>query len=112
MPLWRCVNPNCDRREPFEAADGRCPACRLPFCARLVPTHYMVPAEGPIRTGLGNRMIACDPRMATLPESATATRTAVTCPKCLASTVFAEDERDGIDNHLPLIEGIAGVPHQ
>lgn len=105
MPLWRCVNDECDERGfEFEADSDRCPHCRLPYCVELVAVHYLVPAEGPIRTALGNRMVACDQNMKKLPQAASGERAAVTCPKCRASEIFVEDERDGVVNHVPVIE--------
>jgi hypothetical protein len=105
MPLWRCVNDECDEQGfEFEAPSNRCPHCKMLRCVELVPAHYLVPAEGPIRTALGNRMVACDPKMKRLPRCATGERVAVTCPKCRASAIFAEDERDGVSNHVPVIE--------
>jgi phage FluMu protein Com len=104
MPLWRCVNDECDERGfEFGAASNRCPHCKMLRSVELVAVHYLVPAEGPIRTALGNRMIACDPKMKSLPQ-ASGERVAVTCPKCKASEIYAEDERDGVSNHVPIIE--------
>lgn len=104
MPLWRCVNDECDEGGfEFEAPANRCPHCRMLRCVELVAVHYLVPAEGPIRTALGNRMIACDPKTKRLPQ-ASGERVAVTCPKCRASEIFAEDERDGVSNHVPWVE--------
>lgn len=104
IKLWRCQNDECDEKGfEFEAAENRCPHCKMLRCVELTPVHYLVPAEGPIRTQLGNRMVACDPKMKTLPQS-TGDRAAVSCPKCKASTIFAEDERDNVSNHTPVIE--------
>jgi hypothetical protein len=108
MKLWRCLNENCANcGANYEAPDGECPACHGFLAARLVPACYLVPAEGPIVTGLGNRMVACDPKRKALPESATGHRGSVTCPKCLASAIFKEDEADGTDNHVPYFERLA-----
>ncbi len=105
VKLWRCVNDECDQTGfEFEAESNRCPHCKMLRSVLLTPTCYIVPAEGPIRTGLGNRMIACDPKRKTLPVSASGQREAVTCPKCKASEIFKDDERDGISNHVPVIE--------
>ena len=101
--LWRCMNDECDTPTEFEAEVGRCPHCKMMRCVELTPVHYLVPAEGPIKTGLGNRMIACSPKMKSLPQCS-GERSAVSCPKCKASTIFAEDERDGISNHVPVLE--------
>lgn len=101
--LWRCCDDRCGHRAPFEAEAGVCPQCRLPHCVELVAVHYLVPAEGPIRTGAGNRMVACDPALATLPQS-TGERVAVTCPKCRATAIFAEDERDNVDNDVRALD--------
>ncbi len=99
LSLWRCRNPDCGTRAPFEAERGVCPKCKLPECVQLLPVHYLVPAEGPIRTELGNRMVACAPDSPHLPQS-TGLRAAVTCPKCRATALFAEDERDNVNNHV------------
>ncbi len=113
QPLWRCMNDECEQfRKNFEADANRCPHCKLLRGVRLTPVHYIVPAEGPIRTALGNRMIACNPTTKTLPDSASGWRAAVTCPKCLATTIFAEDERDEVNNHVPWIEQHCGAPSQ
>lgn len=108
MGLWKCLNEECDEQgQQFEGVpgdEGRCPHCRMLYCVELVAVHYLVPAEGPIKTSLGNRMIACDPKMKKLPSSASGDRRAVTCPLCRASTIFVEDNRDGISNHVPCIE--------
>lgn len=105
MTLWKCMNPRCPaHRKRFESDTGACPECGAHLSKPQTPVHYMVPADGPIYTGLGGRMIACDPRRDTLPESCTASRDAVTCPRCTASTIFVEDERDRIDNHNDIIE--------
>lgn len=107
VALWRCENDECDEKSRvFEAEENRCPHCKMPWCLQLVPAHYLVPAEGPIRTSLGNRMIACDPNMRALPESATGLRQCVTCPKCRASQIFTEDERDGISNDVTFLARI------
>ncbi len=102
MMLWRCVNEECDQTGfEFESEENRCPHCKLCRCQDLVYVHYIVPAEGPIKTGLGNRMIACDPNRKTLPQS-TGERVAVSCPKCKATDIFKEDERDKVSNDVPL----------
>lgn len=102
MALWKCLNEECARTgQQFEADDGRCPECKLPWSVPLEAVHYVVPAEGPIRTGLGNRMMACNPKAKTLPEFASGVREAVTCPKCRATDIFQEDEHDGINNNVP-----------
>ena len=49
-------------------------------------------------------MVACDPKMKTLPTAATGERVAVSCPKCKASAIYAEDERDNVSNDVPVIE--------
>jgi phage FluMu protein Com len=97
------MNDECSFRGEFEAASNRCPECKMLRAVELVPVHYLVPAEGPIKTMLGNRMIACDPRRTTLPQCS-GERSAVVCPKCKASEIFKEDERDGVVNHVPWIE--------
>jgi hypothetical protein len=104
MKLFRCVNESCTHGE-FEADAPACPACGAGELkvVELVPVHYLVPAEGPIKTAIGNRMVACNPK-AQLPRAATGAREAVTCPRCKASAIYAEDERDGIDNHVPVLE--------
>lgn len=99
MGLFRCKNPVCVATgKPFEAATNRCVSCKL-LCPEIVAVHYIVPAEGPIRTGLGNRMIACMPNSAAMAHSS-GYRPAVTCPKCVASTIFQEDERDRVSNDI------------
>lgn len=105
MPLYRCHNANCGTAD-FEAPAANCPGCGCGpgLVSEIVAVHYLVPAEGPIVTGLGNRMIACNPNFAKLPKAATGERSAVTCPRCRASVIFQEDERDGADNHVPYIE--------
>lgn len=104
MKLWRCENENCEAcgRE-FEGASPACPACGAALAVELVPVHYLVPADGPIRTGLGGRMVACSPKMRELPQSS-GDRSAVTCPRCKASDIFIEDERDGVSNHVRYFE--------
>ncbi len=112
VQLWRCVNDGCPQKGfQFEAAHAarRCPHCKLAQVQELVPVHYLVPAEGPIKTGIGNRMVACDPN-SLLPESASGERGAVTCPKCRASLIFAEDERDGVSNHVPALDARFDYP--
>ena len=105
MKLWRCMNDDCDEKGfEFEAPGNQCPHCKLFRAIELEPVHYLVPAEGPIRTALGNRMVACDQKMKKLPRAASGERSAVTCPKCKAGAVFQEDERDAVCNDVPLIE--------
>ena len=108
MALWRCMNERCPVRGNHESADGKCPDCNSYLRVELVPVHYLVPAgsDGPIRTMLGHRMVACQPDLQALPPAATGSRLAVTCPACLASTIFAEDQRDNIDNHQPMIDNM------
>lgn len=107
VKLWRCYNEECDQKgTAFESERQNCPCCKMLQVIELTPVHYFVPAEGPIRTALGNRMIACDQNMKTMPHSASGDRKAVTCPKCLATVMFAEDERDNINNHVPFFEGV------
>jgi hypothetical protein len=108
MALWRCMNERCPVRGNHEAADGVCPDCRGSLRVELVPVCYLVPAgsDGPIRTMLGHRMVACRPDMQALPPAATGHRGSVTCPRCLASAIFAEDERDSTDNHHPMLDNI------
>ncbi len=102
MKLWRCVNEECEQTGyEFESDSNRCPHCKMIQCQELVYIHYLVPAEGPIKTYLGNRMIACSPKMATLPKHCTGVRMAVSCPACKASVIFVEDERDGVNNDIP-----------
>lgn len=104
LKLWRCANDECDQTgHEFEAESNRCPHCKMLRCVELVAVHYLVPAEGPIKTGLGNRMVACSPKMKTLPQ-ASGQREAVSCPRCKESDIFKDDERDGISNHVPMIE--------
>jgi hypothetical protein len=103
--LFRCENDNCEGGT-FEGETPECPKCHGFLVQELVYVHYLVPADGPIKTSIGNRMIACDPRMTVLPQ-ASGVRSAVSCPRCKASTIFQEDERDKIDNHVKLIEKIA-----
>ncbi len=105
MLLFRCENDNCEGGN-FESETGECPKCHGFLVQELVYVHYLVPADGPIKTALGNRMIACSPKMTTLPQS-TGVRSEVSCPRCRTSVIFAEDERDGIDNHVKFIEKIA-----
>ena len=105
MKLWRCQNDECDHRGfEFEADDNRCPHCKMLRAVELTPVHYLVPAEGPIRTAIGNRMVACSPQMKELPHSATGERGAVSCPRCKETKIFHEDEKDGVSNHVPVID--------
>ena len=105
MKLFRCEQGGCDAGE-FESANGACPKCSKPS-QELVPIHYLVPDDkGPIRTMLGNRLIACQPTLRTLPQSS-GERSAVTCPKCKASALFAEHEANNVDNHNRYVEKIA-----
>jgi hypothetical protein len=109
MDLFRCMNENCAGfKADYESADGECPTCHGFLALPLVTIHYLVPAAGAgtIPTGIGNRMVACDPKRTTIPQS-TGVRSEVNCPKCRASTIFAEDEADGTDNHVPVFERIA-----
>lgn len=92
----RCAGGN------FESPQGECPRCGACLAVELVAVHYLVPADGPIQTGIGGRMVACDPKTTKLPQSS-GERSAVTCPKCRASAFFAEDERDGVSNHVPVL---------
>ena len=39
-----------------------------------------------------------------MPKHATGERLAVTCPKCLASAIYAAHEADDVDTHHDLIE--------
>ncbi len=104
MLLWRCMNDECEQQGfEFEAESNRCPHCKMLRAVELTPVHYLIPADGPIRTGLGMRMVACEPERRTLPQCS-GERKAVSCPKCKASTIFLEDERDKISNHVPIIE--------
>lgn len=113
MKLYRCRNANCPARPDFEGAAPACPACGAGagMVEEIVPVHYLVPADGPIPTALGGRMIACNPQMARLPKAATGERVAVTCPKCKASAIFAEDDAAGADNHVPVIEARIAAEH-
>lgn len=106
MKLFRCANDNCPDRPDFEAAEPVCPKCLAGagLVLELVPVHYLVPADGPIQTAIGPRMVACAPAMSRLPKAATGEAGAVTCLRCKASKIFAEDERDGVDNHVPILE--------
>lgn len=104
MGLYRCRNENCESfNTNFEAQGPQCPTCGSGLVQELAYIHYLVCSDGPIQTGLGGRMVACDPKMKQLPPSASGHRDAVTCPACLKSTIFAEDERDGISNHVPVL---------
>lgn len=109
--LFRCRVEGCTAGV-FEAPKPVCPGCGANGAEGdpvevLVPVHYLVPDRaGPIRTGIGRRAVACDPKCAKLPQ-ATGHRPAVTCPKCLASAVFAEHEAGGVDTHDRMIEKIA-----
>ena len=105
MKLFRCTNELCDAGD-FEAAEALCAKCKAGagLVHEIVPVHYLVPADGPIQTAIGPRMIACNPKMARLPQSATGERVAVTCLKCKGSTIFKEDAEAGTDNHVPVIE--------
>lgn len=111
--LFRCRNANCPERPDFEAAAPTCPSCGAGagMVEEIVPVHYLVPAEGPIPTSNGSRMVACQPALARLPKSASGERTAVTCPKCKATKIFAEDESAGTDNHVPIIENKMAAEH-
>lgn len=105
MGLWRCMNPDCDQMgRSFEADQGQCVSCKMFFVVQLTPVHYFIPAEGPIKTPFGNRMVACTPNSKVVPYSASGERVAVTCPACRASVIFAEDERDKINNHIPALD--------
>lgn len=109
--LYRCVNDDCDQKGhefDAEASARNCPHCKMVQVQLLTPVHYFVPAEGPIKTGIGNRMIACQPN-SPLPKAASGERGAVTCPACKASTLFAEDERDGVNNHVPVFDARHGA---
>jgi ribosomal protein S27AE len=104
--LWRCENENCEGGD-FEGESHECPKCHGFLVQELLPVHYLVPAaDGPIKTGLGGRMVACDPNRSTLPQS-TGVRKSVTCPACRRSVIFAEDEADKIDNHVKYIERVS-----
>lgn len=111
IELWRCQNQRCEAvGKNFEGETPKCPACGGSVAQLLVAVHYLVPAgsDGPIPTGLGWRMIACAPNRTDLPQSS-GSRRAVTCPRCIASNIFIEDERDGVDNHVPMIETRTGA---
>jgi len=106
MKLFRCTNEICPDRPDFESAEPVCPACKAGagLVLEIARVHYLVPAEGPIPTGIGPRMVACSPKMARLPKHATGDRVSVSCPTCRATKIFIEDERDGVDNHVPVLE--------
>jgi hypothetical protein len=109
--LFRCEAEGCTTGV-FEAPKGVCPGCAASAAdgdpvVELVPVHYLVPDKaGPIRTKIGRRSVACDPKSARLPQ-ASGDRDAVTCPKCRASALFAAHEDGAVSNHDPMIEKIA-----
>lgn len=108
MGLFRCRAEGCESNgEPFESNERApaCPVCENEPCRELVAVHYLViAADGPIRTGIGRRAVACAPKDKKLPMHCTGERTAVTCPACKASAVFAEHEKANADQHLPVLE--------
>lgn len=113
MGLYRCTNENCGEGgpngAPFEDASRKpvCPLCGDDAPQELVVVHYLVKdANGPIRTGLGRRLIACNPATKELPQCSGA-REAVTCPACRASGVFALHEGANTDQHERHFEKIA-----
>lgn len=106
MKTFRCNRPTC--KKVFEAAAlTNCPDCGIGpgMVGEIVPVHYLVvSADGPIFCADGPRMIACNQNRDRLPASCSTERVAVTCPRCRASTIFAEDEASGADNHQPIVE--------
>lgn len=88
MKLFRCGT--CKNK--FEAAGhGPCPACGSEAVTDAVAVHYLViDPNGPIKTALGMRSIACQPAKAfpRLPQC-TGERGPVTCPRCKESPLYA-----------------------
>lgn len=113
MGLYRCSNENCDEGgphgAPFECASKKpvCPLCGDDAPNLLLVVHYLVKdPNGPIRTGLGRRLIACNPAGKELPQCS-GSRDAVTCPACRASGVFALHDGAHTDQHVRHFEKIA-----
>lgn len=117
MRRFRCVNPDCPKvREQLRPAyefedadkDARCPECDaepLP----VVMIHLLVKdLQGPIRTRLGRRRIACAPEFAAVKGRLACETVAVTCPACVASSYFRAMQAEAVlaDEH----EIPAGVP--
>ena len=99
MPMYRCYG--C-RRE-FEAAKPICEPCGIDAVAnprdkevvvRLVTIHLDPPGR---RVGVGKNHAACDPTIKLGAKNCqfTAEPSAVTCPKCKATDVFAAVEEGG-----------------
>lgn len=106
MGLYWCTNEKCATRGVYESDTGACPDCKAHLGRSIIAVHYLVPAgsDGPIRTKLGHRMIACDPNLTVLPQCSAERGPAVTCPKCRASSIYLEDEKDQVDNHVRFFE--------
>ena len=112
MPLFRCQNPDCQEAGDFEAdARGECPGCQCNAkdhardVFQLAEIHYLVADKnGPITTQIGNRRIACMPLRRAMTRHASGERSAVNCPRCKATKLYAAHEAGDVDQHVPLVE--------
>jgi hypothetical protein len=109
--LYRCINEACaDGGEDavpvldFVGNAGVCPKCKATHkdnphtVVERARVHYLVNDDaGAIRTPNGRRAIACDPTRAKMTKHATGEATAVSCPECRASAVYAAHVAGNVD---------------